>query len=112
MVDLRYFQAGAKILSSIVALRASVLLVASRSASWIISGTRLRVFDSQECSASRVSEGIGVLFEADLRFEIDNMEGLAVHQTPAGKTVLTLISDDNFSAVKRNELLQFTLAGP
>jgi len=59
-----------------------------------------------------VSEGIGVLFEADLRFEIDNMEGLAVHQTPAGETVLTLISNDNFSAVKRNELLQFTLAGP
>jgi hypothetical protein len=52
-----------------------------------------------------------VLFEADLRFEIDNMEGLAVHQTPAGEIVLTLISDDNFSALQRTELLQFTLAG-
>ena len=51
-----------------------------------------------------MSEGIGVLFEADLRFEIDKKEGLAVH-TPAGGTVFTLISDDNFSAVKRTEPL-------
>ena len=58
-----------------------------------------------------MAEGIGVLFEADLRFEIDKKEGLAVH-TPAGGTVLTLISDDNFSAVKRTEPLQFTLVGP
>jgi hypothetical protein len=50
-----------------------------------------------------------VLFEADLRFEIDNMEGLAVHQTPAGEIVLTFISDDNFSTLQRTELLQFTL---
>ncbi len=52
-----------------------------------------------------------VLFEADLRYEIDNMEGLAVHQTPSGEIVLTMISDDNFSAVQRTELLQFTLLG-
>jgi hypothetical protein len=48
-----------------------------------------------------------VIFEADLRFEIDNMEGLAVHQTTDGETVLTLVSDDNFSALQRTELLQF-----
>jgi hypothetical protein len=41
------------------------------------------------------------------------MEGLAVHQTPAGEIVLTLISDDNFfPALQRTELLQFTLVGP
>lgn len=51
------------------------------------------------------------IFVADLRFEIDNMEGLAVHQTPAGDIVLTLVSDDNFSALQRTELLQFTLVG-
>ncbi len=49
-----------------------------------------------------------VLFGADLRFEIDNMEGLAVHPTPPGEIVLTLISDDNFFALQRTELLQFT----
>ena len=52
------------------------------------------------------------LFEADLRFEIDNMEGLAVHQTPTGEIMLTMISDDNFSTLQRTVLLQFTLAEP
>ena len=39
------------------------------------------------------------LFEADMGYQIDNMEGLAVHRTAAGETVLTLISDDNFSPI-------------
>jgi hypothetical protein len=38
------------------------------------------------------------------------MEGLAVHQS-GGDTVLTLVSDDNFSPLQRTLLLQFTLAG-
>jgi len=53
-----------------------------------------------------------VLFDADLGYEIDNMEGLSAHRTAAGETVLTLISDDNFSAIQRTLLLQFTLAEP
>jgi hypothetical protein len=50
-----------------------------------------------------------VLFEADLSCEIDNMEGLAIHQMANGAIVLTLVSDDNFSPLQRTELLQFTL---
>ena len=38
-----------------------------------------------------------VLFEADLGQQIDNMEGISVHRA-GGETVLTLISDNNFSA--------------
>jgi hypothetical protein len=53
-----------------------------------------------------------VLFDVDLGYEIDNMEGLSVHRSAGGETVLTLISDDNFSAVQRTLLLQFTLAEP
>jgi hypothetical protein len=53
-----------------------------------------------------------VLLEADLGFEIDNMEGLSVHRMPSGEIVLTLVSDDNFSALQRTLLLQFTLAEP
>ena len=41
--------------------------------------------------------------------QIDNMEGLSVHRDAAGALVLTLISDDNFSALQRTLLLQFTL---
>jgi hypothetical protein len=53
-----------------------------------------------------------VLFEADLGYEIDNMEGLSVHRLPSGEIVLTLVSDDNFSVLQRTLLLQFTLAEP
>jgi hypothetical protein len=52
-----------------------------------------------------------VLVEADLGFEIDNMEGLSVHRNAHGETVLTLISDDNFSPLQRTILLQFALIG-
>jgi hypothetical protein len=37
------------------------------------------------------------------------MEGLSVHRSPSGETVLTLVSDDNFSIIQRTILLQFTL---
>src|SRR6185312_11955891 len=43
-----------------------------------------------------VADG-AVLIEADLGFQIDNMEGIAVHRNDAGEIVLTLVSDDNFS---------------
>jgi hypothetical protein len=49
-----------------------------------------------------------VLIEADMGYQIDNMEGLSVHRD-GGALVLTLISDDNFSMMQRTLLLQFTL---
>jgi len=49
-----------------------------------------------------------IAIEADLGYQIDNMEGLSVHR--AGReTVLTLVSDDNFSPIQRTILLQFVL---
>jgi len=52
------------------------------------------------------------LIEADMNYQIDNMEGLSVHREPGGALVLTLISDDNFSIIQRTLLLQFTLEEP
>jgi hypothetical protein len=51
-----------------------------------------------------------VLFESDPSQQIDNMEGLAVHRE-GRDTVLTLISDDNFSPLQRTLLLEFALTG-
>ncbi|HEY5217265.1 MAG TPA: esterase-like activity of phytase family protein [Pseudolabrys sp.] len=51
------------------------------------------------------------LIEADLAYQIDNMEGIAVHRNARGETIITLVSDDNFSVIQRNLLLQFTLVG-
>lgn len=63
-----------------------------------------------------VKEGAAVdgpeLVQADLGYQIDNMEGLSVHRGAGGDTVLTLVSDDNFSMVQRTILLQFTLIEP
>ena len=53
-----------------------------------------------------------MLIQADCGFEIDNMEGIAVHRGRGGETIITLMSDDNFnSLLQRNLLLQFTLLG-
>jgi hypothetical protein len=49
------------------------------------------------------------LIVADLAYQLDNMEGIALHRDARGETVLTLVSDDNFSPLQRNLLLQFTL---
>ncbi len=88
------------------------LLILERSFSWpeglLVQIRQIKITDVKP---GAIVDG-PILFEADLRFEIDNMEGLAVHQTPAGEIVLTLISDDNFSALQRTKLLQFTLVGP
>ena len=54
-----------------------------------------------------------ILLHADGNFQIDNMEGVAVHRDPAGRQVVTLLSDDNFNGfLQRTLLLQFTLADP
>ena len=49
------------------------------------------------------------LIVADLAYQIDNMEGIAVQRNAAGETIVTLVSDDNFSVLQRNLLLQFAL---
>jgi hypothetical protein len=69
---------------------------------------RIRRIPLASIKPGALVDGPVVLF-ADMGYEIDNMEGLSVHRTAAGDTVLTLISDDNFSALQRTVLLQFTL---
>jgi hypothetical protein len=48
-----------------------------------------------------------IMLDADLGFQIDNMEALSIHRGRSGGTVFTLLSDDNFSIVQRTILLQF-----
>lgn len=52
-----------------------------------------------------------ILLEADLLYQIDNMEGLSVTVDPDGTPRLTLVSDDNHSILQRNLLLEFRLVG-
>ncbi len=48
-----------------------------------------------------------IVLEADMRYQIDNMEGLSVSRGANGYTLVTLVSDDNHSLLQRNLLLQF-----
>jgi hypothetical protein len=50
-----------------------------------------------------------IVLEAGMIYQIDNMEGLAVHRNAEGRTVLTLVSDDNGSILQRTLILQFAL---
>lgn len=50
-----------------------------------------------------------ILLEASDSDNIDNMEGIAAHRSRGGETILTLISDDNFSALQRTLVMQFAL---
>jgi hypothetical protein len=71
-------------------------------------GIRIRRIGLSSLAPGAVVDGPSI-FDADLGQEIDNMEGIDSHVTPEGDTVLTLISDDNFSLIQRTLLLQFTL---
>ena len=85
------------------------LLILERRAS-LLRGLSMRV---RRIAARSIRPGALVvgatLIEADMGYQIDNMEGLAVHRSTNGETVLTLVSDDNFSSLQRTLLLQFTL---
>ena len=88
------------------------LLLLERKFSWTSGlSVRLRRITLAGIKPGALVDG-AILFEADLGYEIDNMEGLCVHRSTSGETVLTLISDDNFSIIQRTLLLQFTLIEP
>ncbi|WP_439529492.1 esterase-like activity of phytase family protein [Pannonibacter sp.] len=75
---------------------------------WV--GMRLRRFAAADVKPGAVLAG-EILMEAGPSHQIDNMEGLAVHQDAAGRTILTLLSDDNRSLLQRTLLLRFRLDG-
>jgi hypothetical protein len=76
-------------------------------APWRGVGMRIRRIHGRDIKPGAILDG-ETLIEADLGHEIDNMEGLSVHREN-NRTILTLISDDNFSAIQRTILLEFEL---
>lgn len=73
-------------------------------------GIRIRRVPIKSLVPDAVLDG-PTIFEVDLGYEIDNMEGIDTHVTEDGETVVTMVSDDNFSMIQRTLLLQFTLVG-
>ncbi|MHC2433819.1 esterase-like activity of phytase family protein [Bradyrhizobium sp. USDA 4451] len=96
-------------ISDAVLLPSGDLLILERKFSWLGGvGIRIRRLALSDIAPGAVVDGPAI-FNADLGNEIDNMEGIDAHVTDEGETVLTMISDDNFSLIQRNLLLQFTL---
>src|SRR5579871_5555288 len=96
-------------ISDAVLLPSADLLVLERKFS-LLSGVGIRI---RRIPLAAIAPGVLVdgpaIFNADLGQEIDNMEGIDAHVTAEGDTVLTMVSDDNFSLIQRHLLLQFTL---
>jgi len=73
-------------------------------------GVQMRI---RRVAASEIKRGallVGeVLLEANDSLNIDNMEAIATHRRASGETVITLMSDDNFSGLQRTLIMQFTM---
>lgn len=87
------------------------LLLLERSFS-MASGVKMRMrrIASESIVKGQVADG-PVLFEANMGYQIDNMEGLDVWQRSDGALMVSLISDDNHSILQRNLYLEFILHG-
>ena len=96
-------------ISDAVLLASGDLLILERKFSWLGGlGIRIRRIPLAQIVPGAVVDGPSI-FDADLGQEIDNMEGIDAHVTAEGDTVLTMVSDDNFSMLQRTLILQFTL---
>ena len=69
---------------------------------------RLRRIYGESVAKGTVADG-PVLLEADMGYQIDNMEAMDVWIREDGATMVSLMSDDNHSILQRNLYLEFVL---
>lgn len=69
---------------------------------------RLRRISAEDIAPGKLADG-PILLEADMGYQIDNMEGLDVWQRSDGATMISIVSDDNLSILQRNLYLEFRL---
>ena len=83
------------------------LLVLERGISFLSFNMRLFRIPAAEVKPGAHMRGTELLYASGA--DIDNMEALAVHPGPDGKTRITIVSDNNFNDWERNLLLEFSL---
>lgn len=71
-------------------------------------GMRIRRIAGETIRPGALIDG-PVLLEADMGFQIDNMEGIDVITGADGRPHILLVSDDNHSILQRNVMLEFRL---
>lgn len=96
--------------TDIASLDDGTLFVLERRFRWL-EGVKMRI---RQIAAGDLVPGktadADTLMEANLEYQIDNMEALAATRNATGDIVLTVMSDDNFNRVlQRTLLLQFAL---
>jgi hypothetical protein len=69
---------------------------------------QLRRIDGGSIGPGKVADG-PVLLQADMNYQIDNMEGLDVWRRGDGALMVSIVSDDNQSLLQRNVYLEFRL---
>jgi hypothetical protein len=72
---------------------------------------RLRRVRTADIRPDATVDGATLLTAHGGEFHVDNMEALSIHRGPAGETLLTIVSDDNFSIAQRTLLLRFRWLG-
>jgi hypothetical protein len=70
---------------------------------------RIRRIDGATVKVGARLDGDYIL-DAGMGSQIDNLEGLAVGTDESGRSILTLVSDDNYNFLQRTLVLQFALA--
>jgi hypothetical protein len=96
-------------ISDCTTLPSGDVLLLERRFSWFTGiAMRLRRIALLDIAPGALVDGPALIF-ADMAYQIDNMEGISAHPASGGGTILTLISDDNFSRLQRTILLQFKL---
>ncbi|TAN13935.1 MAG: hypothetical protein EPN45_04190, partial [Rhizobiaceae bacterium] len=68
----------------------------------------LRRIKADTIRPDKVANG-PVLLQANMAYQIDNMEGLDVWRRADGALIVSLVSDDNQSFLQRNLYLEFRL---
>jgi hypothetical protein len=69
---------------------------------------QLRRIDGKTIGPGKLADG-PVLLQADMSYQIDNMEGLDVWRRDDGALMVSIVSDDNQSLLERNLYLEFRL---
>lgn len=74
-------------------------------------GMRLREIPAEMIKGGAVAVDGPILLQADMSYQIDNMEAMDVWTRADGATMVSLMSDDNHSMLQRNLYLEFRLHG-
>ncbi len=108
--QIRLHRLGQFDITDMAAMPDGDLIVLERYFAGVLRGVFMRI---RRIAAEDIAPGARlkgeVLYESEGGGMVDNMEAIAVHTDDTGRTVLTVMSDDNFNPLQRTLLMRFAL---